>query len=112
MPSCSFPPARPSTPSARPRTVDVATHQDLHPHLSMSRRQESAHAMVQLAQGEWDSRRDAPYGSRGVRMPERAIGGDAVPDERLELLHSRKPAALLAQPDDLATDPHPETPAA
>src|SRR5215813_611794 len=106
MASCSFSSARPSTPIARPRTVDVDTHQDLHPHLSMSRRQESAHAMVQLVQGEWDARRDAPYGSRGVRMPERAIGGDAVADELFDLLHFRKAAALLARPDDLVIDAH------
>src|SRR5262245_60959861 len=107
MASCSFSSARPSTPIARPRTVDVDTHQDLQAHLSMSRRQESAHAMLQLVQGEWDAWRHVnPVGSRSVRIAERATGGDAVADELFYLLHFRKAAALLARPDDLVIDAH------
>src|SRR6516164_5131057 len=107
MASCSFSSARLSTPIARPRTVDVDTHQDLQAHLSMSRRQESAHAMVQPMRGECAARRHVhPVGSRSVRMPERATGGDAVADELLDLLHFRKAAALLARPDDLVIDAH------
>src|SRR5262249_29835641 len=46
------------------------------------------------------------WGSRGVRMPERATGGDAVADELFDLLDLRKAAALLARPDDLVIDAH------
>src|SRR6516225_12033118 len=78
----------PLTPIARPRTVDVDTHQDLQAHLSTSRRQESAHALVQPVQGECAARRHVhPMGSRSVRMPERATGGDAVADELFDLFH-------------------------
>src|SRR5499427_7965652 len=54
-------------------------------------------------------RRKAPrpsYGSRSVRMPERATGGDAVADELFDLLDFRKAATLLARPDDLVIDAH------
>src|SRR5262249_29595263 len=44
--------------------------------------------------------------SRGVRMPERGAGRDAVADELLELLDFRKAATLLARPDDLVINAH------
>src|SRR5262245_35022681 len=105
MASCSFFFSAPLHTIARPRKVDVDTYQDLQAHLSTSRRQESAHAMVQPVRGECATRRHVhPMGSRSVRMPERATGGDAVADELFDLLHVRKAAALLARPDDLVID--------
>src|SRR6516162_3853203 len=44
--------------------------------------------------------------SRGVRMPERATGRDAVADELLDLLDFRKAATLLPRPDDLVINAH------
>src|SRR5262249_4811789 len=54
--------ARLSAPIARARRVDVDTYQDLQAHLSTSRRQESAHAMVQPVRGECATRRHVLYG--------------------------------------------------
>src|SRR6516162_961989 len=47
-----------------------------------------------------------PMWSRGVRMPERATGRDAVADELLDLLDFRKAATLLPRPDDLVINAH------
>src|SRR5258708_30029862 len=44
--------------------------------------------------------------SRGVRMPERATGGDAVADELFDLLDFRKAVPLLPRPDDLVINAH------
>src|SRR5260370_10584775 len=44
--------------------------------------------------------------SRGVRMPERATGGDAVADELFDLLDFRKAAPLLPRPDELVINAH------
>src|SRR6516162_2510739 len=47
-----------------------------------------------------------PMWSRGVRMPERATGRDAVADELLDLLDFRKAPTLLPRPDDLVINAH------
>src|SRR5262249_60127291 len=44
--------------------------------------------------------------SRGVRMPERATGRDAVADELFDLFDFRKAATLLPRPDDLVINAH------
>src|SRR5262245_3900351 len=44
--------------------------------------------------------------SWGVRMPERATGGDAVADEFFDLFEFRKAALLLPRPDDLVINAH------
>src|SRR6202040_3232566 len=73
----------------------------LHLHLSMLRRQDFANGMVQPV------RRDATsMWLGGVRMPERATGGDAVADELFDLLDFRKAAPLLPRPDDLVINAH------
>ena len=42
----------------------------------------------------------------GVRMPERATGGDAVANALFDLLDFRKAAPLLPRPDDLVINAH------
>src|SRR6202023_3156218 len=75
----------------------------LHLHLSMSRWQDSAN-------GNDPARPQGRYFHvmwlGGVRMPERATGGDAVADELFDLLDFRKAAPLLPRPDDLVINAH------
>src|SRR5580692_12513145 len=67
----------------------------LHLHLSMSRWQDSANGNDPARpQGRYFH----PMWLGGVRMPERATGGDAVADELFDLLDFRKAAPLLPRP--------------
>src|SRR5262249_46983086 len=52
------------------------------------------------------SQRGRAMWSWGVRMPERATGGDAVADELFDLFEFRKAALLLPRPDDLVINAH------
>src|ERR1700730_4077420 len=75
----------------------------LHLHFSMARWQGSAN-------GNGPARPQGRYFHvmwlGGVRMPERAIGGDAVADELFDLPDFRKAASLLPRAGDLVINAH------
>src|SRR6516165_11834210 len=61
---------------------------------------------VAMPRAKCDSDDSRAMWSWGVRMPERATGGDAVADELFDLFEFRKAALLLPRPDDLVINAH------